>query len=408
MRLPFRALAVAGLTAGGAAAGAGVVAARRHAAVREAAPELRHPVLYAPVPALTDGMVRAAQRVRLRPGAPVRGVERAEHAVPDGDRELRVVTYDPSGSRSVGALLGLVGAPGSGSGAGSASSGSASSGGASSGSGSSGSASSGSASSGSASSGSASSGSASSGGARRGALLWIHGGGTVIGAPEQDDELCSDLARRSGTLVVSVDYRLAPAHPFPAALDDCARALEWLRDQAPDLRVDPRRIAVGGSSAGGGLAAVLAQRAHDEGRPVAFQLLVYPMLDDRTVLRPDDPRRGRLVWTPVLNRYAWTAYLGGPPRVEDDRAYIAASRREDLSGLPPAWVGVGDLDLFYGEDVAYASRLGEADVEATVYIVGRMYHAADYLRPQAPLMLAFRDRMVEALLAAIGPAAQLP
>ena len=368
MRLPFRALAVAGLTVGGAAAGAGVVAARRHAAVREAAPELRHPVLYAPVPALTDGMVRVAQRMRLRPGAPVRGVERAEHTVRDGDRELRVVTYDPSGSRSVGASPARVAATGSGSG----------------------------------------SESGSGGAARRGALLWIHGGGTVIGAPEQDDELCSDLARRSGALVVSVDYRLAPAHPFPAALDDCARALEWVRERAADLRVDPRRIAVGGSSAGGGLAAVLAQRAHDEGRPVAFQLLVYPMLDDRTVLRPDDPRRGRLVWTPVLNRYAWTAYLGGPPRVEDDRAYIAAARREDLSGLPPAWVGVGDLDLFYGEDVAYASRLGEADVEATVYIVGRMYHAADYLRPQAPLMLALRDRMVEALLAAIGPAAQLP
>ena len=370
MRLPFRSLAVAGLAAGGAAAGAGVVAARRYAAVREAAPELRHPVLYAPVPALTDGMVRAAQRVRLRPGAPVRGVERAEHTVPDGDRALRVVTYDPSGSRSVGGSFGSVGAPVSGPGPGSEA--------------------------------------GTGGAARRGALLWIHGGGTVVGAPEQDDELCSDLARRSGALVVSVDYRLAPAHPFPAALDDCASALEWLREQAADLRVDPRRIAVGGSSAGGGLAAVLSQREHDEGRPVAFQLRVYPMLDDRTVLRPDDPRRGRLVWTPVLNRYAWTAYLGGPPRVEDDRPYIAAARREDLSGLPPAWVGVGDLDLFYGEDVAYASRLGEADVEATVYIVGRMYHAADYLRPQAPLMLAFRDRMAEALLAAIGPAAQLP
>lgn len=118
-----------------------------------------------------------------------------------------------------------------------------------------------------------------------GALLWMHDGGTVMGAARQDHGWCARLADELGALVISVDYRLAPEHPFPAALDDCYAALLWLCDSAGELGVDPARIAVAGASAGGGLAAVLAQRAHDTGSPVCFQLLAYPMLDDRTVLR---------------------------------------------------------------------------------------------------------------------------
>ncbi len=176
-----------------------------------------------------------------------------------------------------------------------------------------------------------------------------------------------------------------------------------MHERADELGLDPARIAVGGASAGGGLAATLAQRAHDKGGPaIAYQLLVYPMLDDRTVWRADDGGRGRLLWTPTLNRYAWTAYLGRPPELDQAPPYAAAARREDLRGLPPAWIGVGDLDLFYAEDVDYARRLGEADVDATLRIVGRMYHAADVLAPQTPLMEAFVDRMVDALRPFIG------
>jgi acetyl esterase/lipase len=162
-----------------------------------------------------------------------------------------------------------------------------------------------------------------------GALLWVHGGGTVLGRPEGDSELCSRMARDLGIVVVNARYRLAPEHPFPAALDDLLAALRHLHARAADLGVDPARIAVGGASAGGGLAAAVAQRATDEGVPVAFQLLVHPMLDDRTVLRRGTPGRGRLVWTPRSNRWAWTAYLGHEPRADEQRPYAAPARRLD-------------------------------------------------------------------------------
>ena len=177
-----------------------------------------------------------------------------------------------------------------------------------------------------------------------GALLWIHGGGMILGHPEGDHDLCSRIARDLGILVVSVRYRLAPEHPFPAGFDDCFAALRWLHDNATDLGVENSRIAVGGSSAGGGLAAAVAQKAHDEGVPLRFQLLLYPMLDDRTVLLRDTEGRGRITWTPRSNAYAWTCYLGHPPGAVEPPPYAAPARREDLTGLAPAWIGVGNLD----------------------------------------------------------------
>ena len=186
-----------------------------------------------------------------------------------------------------------------------------------------------------------------------GVLLWIHGGGYVMGDPRGDHDVCSQHARDLGIVVVNVDYRLAPEHPFPAALEDCYAALRWVHENADELGIDPSRIAVGGGSAGGGLAAALAQLAHDRGEvPVCFQYLVYPMLDDRTTLVRKRPRT--LVWTPGANLFGWTSYLGHPPGLEESRPYAVPARREDLSGLPPAWIGVGDIDLFYEEDVAYA------------------------------------------------------
>jgi acetyl esterase/lipase len=200
--------------------------------------------------------------------------------------------------------------------------------------------------------------------------------------------------------VVAVAYRLAPEHPFPAALDDCYAALHWLNDQADGLAVDRGRVAVGGSSAGGGLAACLAQLAHDLGGPaVCFQLLQYPMLDDRTTLRTglDAP-----VWSPRSNRYGWSAYLGHRVTEPEERPYAAAARRPDLTGLPPAWIGVGELDLFHDEDVAYAARLERAGVACQLHRVPGMYHGADYLVGDAPSMIDLRDRMVAAVGAAVG------
>jgi acetyl esterase/lipase len=234
-----------------------------------------------------------------------------------------------------------------------------------------------------------------------GGLLWIHDGGTVMGAARQDHAWCARLADELKSLVVSVDYRLAPEHPFPAALDDCYAALRWLHNSAVALGVDPARIAVAGASAGGGLAAVLAQRAHDTESPVCFQLLTYPMLDDRTVLRPAR-RDAPYTWTPRSNEYAWTAYLGRPPGRNDNRPYIAAARREDLRALPPAWIGVGDIDLFYPEDTDYARRLQAAGVPCQLHVEPGMYHAADVFRDgKAPSMAGFRDEMVRVLASAL-------
>lgn len=243
-----------------------------------------------------------------------------------------------------------------------------------------------------------------------GALLWVHGGGFVIGDPVTYHELCSRFARDLGIVVVSVDYRLAPEHPFPAGLEDCWSALRWLHEHADDLGVDPARVAVGGDSAGGGLAATLAQLAHDRGgAPIAFQLLVYPMLDDRTVLHADHAGTDALVWTRRSNRFGWTAYLGHPPRENEDRPYAAGARREDLSGLPPAWIGVGDLDLFHAEDVDYARRLAEVGVPCELHEEPGMYHGADSLMAaRSPAMRAFRLRQVEALRPWVGQPADVP
>lgn len=233
------------------------------------------------------------------------------------------------------------------------------------------------------------------------ALLWAHGGGMVAGTVEADHDRASSFALRAGALVVSVDYRLAPEHPFPSGLDDCAAALHWHHDQADDLGVDRTRIAVGGASAGGLLAAALAQRARDEGGPaVCFQLLVYPMLDDRTGLRPPSGN-GVHNWTPTSNRWAWGAYLGHPAGQEDQRPWAIPGRRDDLMGLPPAWIGVGDLDLFHNEDRAYAERLRTAGVCCDLQVIPGMYHAADLWRPGAAASGDFQAQMAAALAAAL-------
>jgi acetyl esterase/lipase len=201
--------------------------------------------------------------------------------------------------------------------------------------------------------------------------------------------------------VVSVKYRFAPEHPFPAALEDCYAALGWLHENAEKLGVDRGRIAIGGESAGGGLAAALAQLAHDRGElPVCFQLLVYPMLDDRTALDPTRPRT--LVWTPTGNHFGWTSYLGHPPRLEEDRPYAVPARREDLSGLPPAWIGVGDIDLFYPENVGYAERLQAAGVACQLEVVPGFYHGAFGMAPDdSAIANGFRNSAKRALRAAL-------
>jgi len=210
------------------------------------------------------------------------------------------------------------------------------------------------------------------------ALLWMHPGGWVLGSIELDDLLAAQLAKDNECVVVSVDYRLAPEHPFPAALHDCYAALAWLGGEAQALAVDPSRIAVGGSSAGANLAAALALLARDRGgiRP-AFQLLVYPALDDRTAGPAGEGRPETLFWSRQNGVDAWTAYLGRPPGGGDVSGYAAPARAGDLSGLPPAYLAVGALDAFLDENVDYARRLLGAGVAAELHVWPGACHAFD-------------------------------
>ena len=217
--------------------------------------------------------------------------------------------------------------------------------------------------------------------ARTGALpvlLTIHGGGYMFGSAADTGPGDVRTAAELGCLVVSVEYRLAPETVAPGAVEDCYAALHWLHSNADVLSLDPRRIAVGGQSAGGGLAAALALLARDRGEiPICFQLLIYPMLDDRTAGRnaaEDNPHTGEFVWTRESNRAGWQAFLGHQPGAAAVTPYAVAARATNLAGLPPAYITVGMLDLFLEEDVEYAQRLMAAGVPTELHVLPGAYH----------------------------------
>ncbi|MBB5377223.1 triacylglycerol lipase [Deinococcus metalli] len=235
------------------------------------------------------------------------------------------------------------------------------------------------------------------------AILNIHGGGYVTGSAAAYHPQSASYARDLGVVVVGVEYRLAPGTPFPGPLEDCYAALIWMARHADALGLDPARIALVGDSAGGGLAAALAQLAHDraEVRP-AFQLLYYPMLDDRTALTAAHEDRGDFIWRPASNLYGWTAYLGRPPRPDSAPEYAVPARRADLSGLSPAWIGVGTLDLFCPEDREYARRLTGAGVPCEYHEVPGAYHAFERFAPQSSVAGTFTASALNALRRGLG------
>jgi acetyl esterase/lipase len=227
------------------------------------------------------------------------------------------------------------------------------------------------------------------------ALLWIHGGGYVLGTAQMDDALCRRFSRRLGITVASVDYRLAPEHPYPTPLEDCYAALTWLAG-LPAVQKD--RVAIGGASAGGGLAAALALLARDRGVITpAFQVLVYPMLDDRSAAAAENS--GYRLWNASSNRFGWEAYLG-----RADRQVAVPARRDDLNGLPPAWLGVGTHDLFHDEDLAYAQRLMAAGVPCQVEVVPGAFHGFDIVASKAAVSQRFFDSQCDSLRTALAPA----
>ncbi|MCV7028112.1 alpha/beta hydrolase [Mycobacterium sherrisii] len=220
------------------------------------------------------------------------------------------------------------------------------------------------------------------------ALVWIHGGGYVMGSAKQDDRVCHGFSTRLGITVASVEYRLAPEHRYPIPLEDCYSVLTWL---AGLPAVDRNRVAIGGASAGGGLAASLALLARDRGEvaPV-FQLLAYPMLDDRSSLAPENP--DYRLWNTRSNEFGWAAYLG-----DADPQVAVPARRGDLSGLPPAWIGVGTHDLFHDEDLAYAERLRSAGVPCEVETIPGAFHGFDLVAPKVGVSQRFFDGQCEVL-----------
>ncbi|WP_123043223.1 alpha/beta hydrolase [Cohnella candidum] len=238
-------------------------------------------------------------------------------------------------------------------------------------------------------------------GRRLPALLWIHGGGYVLGHPDGDDGLCEDFVKTADCVVVSPDYRLAPEYPYPAPIEDCYAALVWLAEAAEDLKIDPSRIAIGGASAGGGLTAALALLARDRRGPaVCFQMPLYPMIDDRNVTPSSHEITYPVVWNRANNVEAWKLYLGDHAFGEIS-PYAAASRATDLRGLPPAYTCVGQLDPFRDETLHYVAQLAQAgvDVEFTLYPGG--YHGFEHVNPKSEIGQRARDGYLNAMVRAL-------
>ena len=211
-------------------------------------------------------------------------------------------------------------------------------------------------------------------------LVWMHGGGLVMGVAGMDDARFDVWCTRHNMIAVSVEHRLAPETPFPGPVDDCYASLQYVADHAAELGVDATRIGVGGNSAGAGLAAAIALMARDRGGPhISSQLLIYPMIDDRQITVSsswDVP-----IWPASSNTFGWTSYLGDAKGTDGVSPYAAPARATDLSGLPPAIIVVGGLDGFVDEDIDYARRLNSAGVPVEFHLYAGAPHGYDVMVP---------------------------
>lgn len=234
-------------------------------------------------------------------------------------------------------------------------------------------------------------------------VLYFHGGGWVIGSLDTHDNTCRRLAMAADCVVVSVDYRLAPEHPYPAAVEDCFATLRWICDNAAALRLDGARVAVAGDSAGGNLAAVVAQMARDHGGPsLCFQLLIYPATDSACDSASMVENAEGYFLTRDGMRWFWENYLGKPAAAR--APYNSPLHAEDLSGLPPAYVITAEYDPLRDEGEAYARRLSESGVSVRtrryegmihgfVSMAGMLSQGAEAVRDAAALLrMTFRSR----------------
>jgi acetyl esterase/lipase len=236
-------------------------------------------------------------------------------------------------------------------------------------------------------------------GASKPAVLHIHGGGYVTGSAIAERRNIQELSIAHDCVVVSVDYRLAPETTFPGSLEDNYAALRWLCSKARELGVDTKRIAIKGESAGGGHAAALAIAARDRGEySICLQVLIYPMLDDRTGSADRiSPYLDHFLWTEQDNNFGWSSLLGVSAGSVSVPPNSVPARVGDISGLPPAFIGVGSIDMFGPEDVEYASRLFSAGISTELHVVPGAFHAFDLIVPAAPLSVQFKQAWNAAL-----------
>jgi acetyl esterase/lipase len=222
-------------------------------------------------------------------------------------------------------------------------------------------------------------------------LYWMHGGGMVIGNRYMDDARLIEWSRWLGCACVSVEYRLAPEAPYPAALDDCEDGLRYIVDNAHDLQIDPKRVGIGGRSAGGALAAGLALRWRVRADVrLAFQYLEYPMLDDRS-LTVSSQLEGLSVWSRESNAFGWRSYLGDRYRTDDVPADAAPARATELGRLPPTFIGVGTADCLRDESIDFAARLCKASVPTELHVYAGAVHGFDMFADTAVARTAARD-----------------
>jgi triacylglycerol lipase len=240
-------------------------------------------------------------------------------------------------------------------------------------------------------------------------IFHIHGGGYVAGSVAGLSAVHRAFALETNSILVSVDYRLAPETRFPGAIEDCYAALTWLVAHADELDVDASRIGVMGESAGGGLAAALALLVRDRHEhALAFQHLIYPMLDDRTcVLAEPHPHVGHFIWTPESNAYGWTSLLGCPPGSDGVSPYAAAARAESLANLPPTYMATGALDLFLEENLEYARRLTRHGIPLELHVYPGAYHAFN-IAPDAQVAINARRDSLAALKRSLHPRSEGP
>jgi acetyl esterase/lipase len=244
-------------------------------------------------------------------------------------------------------------------------------------------------------------------GTGRPCVYWIHGGGYMFGSGLTIDARLNRWVEEFDCVVVSIEYRLAPEDPYPAPLDDCYAGLLWTAQHADELGIDPARIVVSGASAGGGLAAGLALLARDRGEvSLAFQLLIYPMIDDRNVT-PSTRIEGLPVWSRDANDLGWRCYLGALSGTDDIPAYAAPTRAESVAGLPPAWIGVGSLDAFRDEDIEYASRMLAAGITVELHVYPGATHGFETIAATTKVAIACQRDITEALRRALS-ATQAP